>query len=126
MEDFNATSEEKQEKKSGFKNLTGHIEQLAGTWYRLMLIKITQKATFISSNLLAAFAALLFGFFVLLFGGFALAWWLGDLLDTRVVGFLLVAGLFLLIMVIIILLRKRIVFPFFRDVIIRKIYDTKD
>jgi hypothetical protein len=126
MEDFNANAEEKQEKKSGFKNLTGHIEQLAGTWYRLMLVKITQKATLISSNLLAAFAALFFGFFVMLFGGFALAWWLGDLLDNRVAGFLLVAGLFLLIMVVIILLRKRIVFPFFRDLIIRKIYDTKD
>lgn len=126
MEDVHTNTEETQEKKSGFKNLAAHAEQLASTWYRLMLIKITQKATLISSNLLAAFAALFFGFFVILFSGFALAWWVGNLLDNRVAGFLIVAAFFLLIMVIIILLRKKIVFPFFRDLIIRKIYDTKD
>lgn len=126
MEDLNTKTQSKQENSSGFKSLGENLEQLVSTWYRLTLLKITQKATLLTSNLLAAMAALIFGFFVVLFGGLALGWWLGDLLNSRALGFVLVAAFFLLIMIIIILMRKKIVFPFFRDLILRKIYDTKD
>src|SRR5690606_22154623 len=126
MEELNAKTQSKQENSSGFKRLGENLEQLVPTWYRRTLWPITQKATVLTSHLLAAMAALLFGFFGVLFSGLALGWWLGDLLSNRALGFLLVAAFFLLIMIIIVLMRKKIVFPFFRDLILRKIYDTKD
>lgn len=108
------------------KDMIDHIEDLSSTYYRLGMIKITQKATVITSHLLAVVVGCVFGFFVLLFGGLALSWWLGNLLENRVAGFLLGGGFFLVCMLVIILLRKQIVFPFFRNAIIRQVYGKKD
>ncbi len=60
MEDLNTKTQSKQENSSGFKSLGENLEQLVSTWYRLTLLKITQKATLLTSNLLAAMAALIF------------------------------------------------------------------
>jgi hypothetical protein len=119
-----------EEKQPGIKektsDLADHIEELATTYYRLGLLKVTQKATVITSHLLAVIIGCVFGFFVLLFGGFALSWWLGNLLENRVAGFLLGGAFFLVFMLAIILLRKQIVFPFFRNLIIKQIYEDND
>ena len=124
------TDPTQKEKQPGLKetasDLTDHIEDLATTYYRLGVIKLTQKATVISSHLLAAVVACVFGFFVLLFGGLALSWWLGNIFENRVAGFLLGGGVFLVLMVTIILLRKQIVFPIFRNMIIRRMYAEND
>src|SRR6185436_19105985 len=98
-------------------------EDLAQTYYKLSLINATQKATNITATALTTIVVAVTGFFVLLLGGVALSLWLGDLLNSRAGGFLVGAGFFLLVMVTIILLRKAIIFPFFRDRIIRKFYD---
>jgi len=104
-------------------DLASHVEEFAETWYKLTVLNATQKATNVASAGITTIVLCTFGVFALLLGGIALAWWLGDLVESRAGGFLLGAGFFALIMVIIILLRKRIIFPFFRDLIIRKLYD---
>jgi predicted lipid-binding transport protein (Tim44 family) len=109
--------------KEKINDLTSHVEDLAQTYYRLSLLNATQKATNITATALTTIVVAITGFFVLLLGGVALSLWLGDLLNSRAGGFLLGAGFFLLVMVTIILLRKAIIFPFFRDRIIRKFYD---
>ena len=48
------------------KDMIDHIEELSSTYYRLGMIKITQKATVITSHLLAVVVGCVFGFFVLL------------------------------------------------------------
>jgi hypothetical protein len=53
----------------------------------------------------------------------ALAFWLGDLLDSYAAGFLIVGLFFAACIASVILLRKRIVFPFIRNKIIRNLYD---
>lgn len=104
-------------------DLADHVEDLANTFYQLTIVNLTKKATNLISGALVMFAMCLLGLFVLLFAGFALAWWLADVFNNRAIGFLLTAGLFLLILLLIVLLRKGTIFPFVRNLIIRKLYD---
>lgn len=104
-------------------DLADHVEDIADTFYKLTILKAAQKATNITSAAIAIIVVCTLGFFVLLFSGLALSWWLGNLLENRTTGFLLGAGFFFIVMIILVLLRKKIIFPFIRDLIIRKLYD---
>ncbi len=104
-------------------DLAQHIEDLADTFYKLKVINMTQRATNLVSGVVVTVLICLFGFFVLLFGGFALAWWLGNLIDSRIGGFLLAAAFFLLIILIVGLLKKQTISPMIRNLIIRKVYE---
>jgi Putative Actinobacterial Holin-X, holin superfamily III len=104
-------------------DLADHVEDLADTFYKLTVVKITEKATTIASNVILVLSITIFGFFILLFSGIALAWWLGDLVNSRTAGFLLGAGFFLLVLLIIAALKKKTIFPYIRDRIIRKVYE---
>jgi hypothetical protein len=115
--------DDKQDLKDKAGDLAEHIGDLADTFYKLTVINITQKATNAFSSVLMVLALCTLGMFALIFGGIALAWWLGDLLDNRVAGFGAVAGFFALLTILIIALRKNIIFPYFRNLIIRKVYD---
>lgn len=104
-------------------DLADHVEDLANTFYRLTVINITQKATHVISGLFITILMAVLGFCILLFLGIALSWWLGDLLQNRTLGFLLGAASFLILFLVLAALRKKIIFPFIRNLIIRKIYD---
>jgi len=106
--------------------LIDHVEDMAGTYYKLTLLKATQKATNVGSSILVAISLTIFGVFAFLFLGIALCLWLGDLVNSRAGGFVLGAVFFVIIVAVIIALRKKIVFPYFRDLIIRKLYDKAD
>ncbi len=101
-------------------DLVDHIEDIADTFYKLQVLNVTQKVTTITSGVIAAVLICMFGFFFILFGGLALCWWLGSVLENRTLGFLIGAGFFLLIMIVLLALRKKVIFPYFRDLIIRK------
>jgi len=104
-------------------DLADHVEDLANTFYKLTVVNITQKATNIVSNLLLVISIAIIGSLVILFAGVALALWVGDLVGNRALGFLITAGFFGLVLLIIASIRKKIVFPYIRNLIIRKIYD---
>jgi len=104
-------------------DLVDHVEDIADTFYKLALLNVTQKATNVAAGAIAMIVVCTLGVFALLFGGIALSLWLGNLIESRVGGFLLGAGIFLLVTIIIVLLRKQIVFPYIRNLIIRKAYD---
>lgn len=109
--------------KQNAEKLTESITNYAETYYKLTVLKAADKATGIASASLGAVVILLLGIFVLFFLGFALALWLGDVLNSPAAGHLLVAVLFAAIIVTVVLLRKKIVFPYIRNTIIRKMYE---
>lgn len=109
--------------KQNAEKLTESITNYAETYYKLTVLKAADKATGIASASLSAVVILLLGIFVLFFLGFALALWLGDVLNSPAGGHLLVALLFSAIIITIVLLRKKIVFPYIRNTIIRKMYE---
>lgn len=115
-----------EELKSKAGDLSDSITEYIQTYYKLTLINAADKATTIAASTLASIAALVLGFFVILFGGIALAMWLGSLLHSPALGFVIVAGIFLLVIIIIVALKKKIVFPAIRDNLINKLYEPND
>lgn len=113
MEDFKLKAE----------TLTKSVGDYVDTYYKLTVVKAADKATALAASSLAGLAAFFLSIFVLFFSGLAISIWLGQLLENPVLGYLIVAGFYLLLMVILIALRKRIVFPFIRNLIVRKFYE---
>jgi hypothetical protein len=103
-------------------DIVDHIEDIAETYYRLTIVNATQKATSLASSVVIMLIIAALGMFVLVFLAIALAIWLGDVIGSRSGGFLLSAGIFLVVLGIILLLRKPIVNSI-RDLIVRKIYE---
>ena len=93
-------------------DLADHVEDLANTFYRLTLVNATQKASNIISSAAVSLLICSFGILILLFMGVALALWLGNLIDSRAGGFLLAAACFLIVVVFLIVLGKKTIFPF--------------
>jgi len=104
-------------------NLTKSVGDYFDTYYKLTVVKAADKATGIAASSLAGVAVFFLGIFVLFFSGLALGVWFGQLLDNQISGYLLVAGIYFLMIIILVALRKRIVFPFIRNIIVRKFYE---
>lgn len=104
-------------------NLTKSVGDYFDTYYKLTVVKATDKATGIAASSLAGLTVFFLSIFVLFFSGLALGVWLGQLLDSAVVGYLLVAGFYLFVMILLVLLRRKFVFPFIRNLIVRKFYE---
>ncbi len=112
-----------EELKTKATDLTESVKDYVGTYYKMTVLNATDKATGIAASTMAGITIAFLGIFVLLFSGIALGIWLGYLLNSAALGYLLVAVLFLLIILIVVVLRKRIVFPMIRNLIIRKLYE---
>ena len=104
-------------------DLTGHIRDYAETYYKLTVLKVADKATSAGASALVVISLATLGVFGILFASLGLAYWIGNLLESRVGGFLIVAGIYFLAVVLIIAMRKKIIFPFIRNSIIRKVYE---
>jgi len=117
MEDIN------EDIKNNAESLTKNIFDYADTYYKLTVIKATDKATGIAAGAFAAFSVLFLGIFVILFLGISLAIWLGELVNNQALGYLIVAGFFLLMILILVIMRKKIIFPMIRNIIIKKLYE---
>jgi ABC-type multidrug transport system permease subunit len=103
-------------------NLADNVMDFVETYYKLTLVNITDKASGVASSVVTFMAVFIIGIFVLLFTGLALGTWLGQLLNNTIAGYFLVAGLFLLIMLMIWAFRKKLMSGF-RNFIIRKVYE---
>lgn len=112
------------ETKSVFSDLGKGIADYAESWYKLAVLSGTKKATHAAAFLLTLFSVLFLGLFVLFFAGLALGIWLGELMNNQSAGYIMVAAAFLAVLIILVMLRNKIVFPFIRDAIVRKLYEN--
>jgi hypothetical protein len=106
-------------------DILSHAEELANTYKDLAMLNLTQKLVNAGSAAFAAMIVYAAGLFVVLMCGIALAIWLGDVVHSRTGGFLLGAVFFAAVMIIAISLREKIVFSYFRDKLIRRIYEDE-
>jgi hypothetical protein len=104
-------------------DLTDHLEDLVQTMYNLSVVRITKKISTLSAGLVITLGAVVLSLFILFFAGMSFAWWMGDVVNSRAGGFLIGAGFFIILLCIIIGLRKKLLFPHIRNLIIRKVYD---
>ena len=95
----------------------------AETYVKLGVVNATQKATVVATVSLTAILLSFFFMFVLFFSGIGIALWAGDALQNTKIGYFCVAGFYTLCALIFLLLRKKYIFPFVRDQIIRKVYE---
>ena len=117
---------EAQNLKEDVKDIFNHAGDYAETFYKLSLVRLTKKVSDIGSGLVNSVLIFFISLCTLLFISFAGAWWLGDITNSRALGFLLIAGFYLLIIFILVLMRKKVISPFIRNTLIRKFYEEKN
>lgn len=119
--------EEEQTKTEGIKesasDLVDHVTDFLETYYQYIAINVAQKSVNLASGAINFVVLVFLSLLVISFIGFGVAWWLGDILNNRAAGFFIVAGFFLVIMILLVLMRKKLIFPFLRNIITRKIYE---
>ena len=120
MEEHKTRTEEIKEEA---KDLAEHIGDFLETYYQLLTINIAQKGINIASAIINGVVLVFLGLFFIGFLGFGLAWLLGNVIDSRAGGFFITAGVYLVIMIAIVVMRKKVIFPFLRNFITRKIYE---
>ncbi len=109
--------------KNATEDLIDHTGDLLESYYKLAVVKATDKATKVASTGAAALAIGFFGLIILLFLGVGLAWWIGETMQDIKMGFFIIGGAYLVVLLLLIVLRKQLVFPLIRNSIIRNVYD---
>src|SRR6187549_4194402 len=117
---------EAQNLKEDAKDVFNHASDYAETFYKLNLVRLSRKVSDVASGVVNSFLIFFISLCILLFISFAGAWWLGDVTNSRALGFLLIAGFYLLIIFILVLMRKKIISPFIKNTLIRKFYEEKN
>jgi hypothetical protein len=112
-----------EELKAKAENLTNHLGDLLNTYYELTVVTVAQKATRAAAGGFTFLVIVIFSLCALLFLGVGLAIWLGGLLNSPAAGYFIVAGSYILLVIIFYALRKKIILPFIRDLIVKKMYE---
>lgn len=115
-----------QELKTKVNDLSEDVEAYIEAYYELKVLKLSEKISLIASQSLAATALILLIVFVLAFSGIAMGWWLGTSLDNMAAGFSIVAGIYALLLILLIAMKNNIVVPRVRNMIIKKMYEEYD
>lgn len=117
--EFEQLKEEKDQKPN--------IAELAGdyveTYYKLTVLNINKKIADISAVASFTVLAALICCFVAMFLGIAAALWIGTLLGSTALGFLVFGAFCLLLLLIVFLTRKKVFFPLVKNLIIKGIYE---
>jgi hypothetical protein len=100
-----------------------HAGDYVETYYKLGLLKVTEKSTAAGSAIIASLLMAVLSIFFILFIGLGLAWWIGGMLDSMIAGYFIVAGVYLIIIICVGMMRKKIIDPFLRNFLVRKIYE---
>jgi hypothetical protein len=98
--------------------LTEHVRDYIATRIEVAKLEIAEKTSLVIGNLIAGAVVALLFLFVIVFGSLAGAWALSDWIGKRYSGFLIVAGFYLLLAIIIWFSRARIIrFPVMNAII---------
>ena len=109
--------------KEKIENLAQHTHDLADTAYKLAFIEATEQITKVATTTIIISILLLLFNFLLLFLGFGVANWIGDALNDIKMGYFIVGGFYLLLIILIVTLSKKLIVPYFRNTIIKKLYE---
>lgn len=91
-----------------FEKWKDRITKLVETKIRLMQLDIIERIAKVMSYFIMLLVFIFIGFGALLFSGFSCAEWLSSLLDNRALGNLATAAAFVLLLMLLYVLRKRI------------------
>lgn len=120
MEDIETKTSEN---KTTAEHLTDDVSEYIETYLKLGVVNATQKATGVATVTLTATLLSVFCLFVLFFAGLGIAIWLGESWGNLKAGYFTVAGFYVLCALVFVALRKKLIFPYVRDQIIKKVYE---
>jgi len=109
--------------KTNVDNLKTHVGEYVNTYIEITKAKVTQGASKAASGAAIGFTAFLFTLFFLIFLFSGIALWLGNILDSRPAGFFIVSAFFMILVILIFALRKKLIVPLIRNAIISKVYE---
>jgi hypothetical protein len=118
-----AVQEKPREIQQKAKTLTDDIAELFDLYYKLAVVTVTEKASNAASVSITVIIVLFFTMFTLLFAGLGLGWYLGEVLNSVLAGYAIVSFIFFLCIMVVLLLRKPVIFPYIRNTIVKKIYE---
>jgi hypothetical protein len=109
--------------KKKIEDLVTHSAELGETAIKLARVNASRTTANVSAALMIRIVLSVILFIALLFSSFAAAWWVGDVLHSRIKGFLLVGAFYFLIFLLVLALKEKIFLPFLRNKVIKKIYE---
>ncbi|HTJ50935.1 MAG TPA: phage holin family protein [Cyclobacteriaceae bacterium] len=109
--------------KTTAQNLTDNLSEYVQIYLKLGAVNATQKATVVATIALTATMLSVFCLFILFFAGFGIAIWLGESWGNMKAGYFTVAGFYIFATLLFAALRKKMIFPYVRDHMIRKVYE---
>lgn len=109
--------------KTKAENISSHVKEYIDTLIKLISTKITQQIVLQGSKIIAGIILTFFAVLALFFLSLALGFWLGDILHSRIFGFLAVGLFYVLLVLILLVLRNKTILPWLRNIIVRMIYD---
>ena len=105
------------------RNIAELASDYVETYIKLAVVNINQKTADISAAASFSMIAGLIGFFVIMFLGIAASFWVGTLTGSNALGFLLVALFYLLLFLVFFISRKKLFYPFVKNLIVKSIYE---
>lgn len=96
------------ESKIDLRDITDDVKEYVNLRMQLMRLNVTEKISGALANFIAAGAAIILLIIFFVFASIGLAYWVGSLLENTALGFISVAGIYLLLAIIILLIRNSI------------------
>lgn len=108
--------------KDKIESLAENAMKFVDTYYHLSVLNIGEKIVSIFSTAFIWLGVFFAAIFILFFAGMGLSIYLSKVLNSLFWGYFLVAAVYLVLIVILFMLRKKIFLIFFKNIIIKKIY----
>jgi hypothetical protein len=106
--------------------LSDHVKEYINTRVELTKLRLAEKTSLVISNLIAVTVVVLLFLFVIVFGSIAGAWALSEWIGKSYSGFLIVAGFYLLLGIIVWMARDKLIrFPVM-NIIIKQLQKKDD
>lgn len=104
--------------------LTESLQQYIKTNFKLVKLQTAERSSVIGSALMTVLLLGLVGFLFILFLSLSAGFYISSRMGNAYSGFIIIAGVYLLIGLILVIYRKKLVEKPIRDVIVRKIYSN--
>ncbi len=112
-----------EEEKNGAEKWLDGVGNLIETYRDLAIVRTVEHTSRGAALMVMGILSLVLILCIMIFGGLGAAWWLGEAMQNKTGGFLIVGGTYLLLLTISLLLAKSVIVPFIRNIIIKQIYD---
>lgn len=112
--------------KNNIDNITGDSEKIVRDYIRLLMLKFTERLALFFGILATVLLLVTLILIVVVIGSVALSGFLNDVLDSRAAGYWIVAGVYLLFIVLLVIRMLRSKTPLFSNLLVKLIVFVLD